>query len=289
MYCKKCGAKLDEQVNFCPYCGDKVSGSNDNINQSSKNQIRYEDDYTNSGIEYADDIKNDSNDILNKNKDYKSLIGFIISIISVPLCFIHIALGLSVSIIGFILVILGYKKTNKGLSITSLVFSIISLVLTIIVSIFIFVSSFEMTLDNGYTTTIGNYFKDIVDSTMNSDRIKGYWISESNEVFYLAPGNTYYLYLDKDNLEDNYIKSSYSYEVGYVFDTDEIYSDDDYHYYRLHGSWQIEKYGEDENLNNIVKLFREDILLKMDKKNYNKLIVSFPDVDAEIELQRYKK
>lgn len=285
MYCKKCGAKIEENANFCPYCGDKT-GSNTSSNSNNSNEIKYLDDYPKNKIEYADDR---NNEITDGKKDYKCLIGLVVAILSIFLTFVHFALGLAGAIIGLVLIIIGFKKTNKSLRITSLILAIISLIIVIFVSTFMVVSSFEITLDDGYTTTIKDYFIDVVEGTLKADKVKGYWVDEDNELLYLSPNGNYYLYLDKDNLESNYIKGTYSYDSGYTFNYDDIYSNDDYYYYSLHFSWEVEKNGEVEDLDNIEKLFREDILLKIDKKKFNKLILNFPELDTEIDFNRYSK
>ena len=298
MNCKKCGSLVDKEAKFCPYCGDNLGTDvkqntyqdpfsayrNTNTHQE---QYQYQQTYSNvnntNQIQYADDFKKKDEVI---NKDNKCLIGLILSILSIPLTFVHVGIGIALIVIGFILVILGFKTTSKGMKIASLIISIISLVIVLISSIFMFVASFEISFSNGYRTNIGNYFKSAFFNGYNSDEIEGYWVSGDDELFYLDPDGTYYLYMDKDNLEDNYFNGYYNMDFGYDLEDGTIFEDEDYFYY------SIDTFSNETNVDldyseDIMDLLEDDIIIKIDKDGFDEMTLYFVNQNTEIELDRY--
>ena len=297
MNCKKCGALVDAEAKFCPYCGgilktetetstyqDPFSAyRNTNTHQE---QYQYQQTYSNvsnNGIQYADDFKKKEEVV---NKDNKSLIGLILSIVSIPLTFVHTGIGIALIVIGFILVILGFKTTSKGMRIASLIISIISLIVVILSTVFMFVASIEISFSNGYRTNIGNYFKSAFFNGYNSDEIEGYWVSSKDELFYLDSDGTYHLYMDKDNLEDDYFNGYYNVDFGYDLEDGTIFEDEDYFYY------SIDTYGNETSSDfiyseEILKLLEDDIIIKIDKDDFDEIVLYFVNQNTEIELNRY--
>ena len=299
MNCKKCGSLIDEEAKFCPYCGENLGNDTTNnnstyqdpfssyrtTNNNHQDQYQYQQAYSNTNngkILYADDFKQ-KDEVT--TKDNKCLIGLILSILAVPLTFMHIGLGIALVIIGFILVIIGFKHTSKGIKITSLIISIISLIIVIISSVFIFVASFEISFSNGYRTTVGDYFKSAFLNGYNSDEIEGYWISSDNELFYLDD-DTYYLYMDATNLNDNYFNGYYSMDYGYDLDDGTIFEDDDYFYYSIY-TYGTETNVDEEYTDSIMNLLKDDIIIKIDKDGFDEIVLYFVNQNVELELDRY--
>lgn len=298
MNCKKCGALVDSKSNFCPYCGENLGlekgGSTYQDPFASyreqpthQEQYQYQQAYSNTNsntknrIQYKDDIKKE----VNNSKDNKCLIGLILAILAVPLCFLNIGIGIAATVIAFILVIVGFKSTSKGMKITSLIVSILSLVIVLLVTIFMFVFSLEITLENGYRTTIGDYFKSAFLSGYNSDEIEGYWISQDNELFYLDD-DEYYLYMDSSSLKNNYFSGDYTLDYGYDLKDDTIFEDDDYYYYTIETS---NGYRDlvGTRADSISELLEGKIRIKIDKENFKFMVLQFLEEDIELQLTRY--
>lgn len=299
MNCKKCGSLIDKEAKFCPYCGEKLVEDNSSSYQDPFSQYRntntHQDQYqyqqtfsntnTNSNgnrILYADDFKKQEEPV---SKDNKALIGLILSILSIPFTFIHMGLGIAAVIIGFILVIVGFKHTSKGMKIASLIISIFSLVIVAISSIFMFVAQFELDFDNGYRTTIGDYFKDAFFSGYNSSQLEGYWVSSDNELFYLDD-DEYYLYMDVEDLNHNYFKGSYNLDYGYELGDDTLFSDDDYYYYTMN-TFGTTTDTEEEYTDAIMELLNSEIIIGIDKHDFDNIVLYFVEQNTELELTRY--
>lgn len=294
MNCKKCGALVDEKAKFCPYCGESLETEKSSSTYQDpflayreqpthQEQYQYQQSYSNSRpkIQYADDINKE----VSYAKDNKCLIGLIVAILAIPLCFLNIGLGIAATVIAFILVIVGYKHTSKGMKIASLIVSIISLVAVLLITIFMFVFSLEISFENGYRTTIGNYFESAFFNGYNSDEIEGYWLSQDNELFYLDE-DRYYLYMDPSDLTDNYFSGSYVLDFGYDLKDGTIFEDDDYYYYTIETSrCYTDLTGT--RAEGISELLEGTIIVKIDKENFEFIVLQFLEENIQLELTKY--
>lgn len=295
MNCKKCGSLIDKEANFCPYCGEKVvMNEKSNTYQDPFSQYRsdnthydqyqYQQSFSNGNkIQYADDFKSKEPIIY---KDNKALIGLVLSILSIPLTFMNAGLGIALVIIAFILIILGFRHTSRGLKITSLIVSIISLVIVVISCVFMFVSKIEISFNNGYHTTIGDYFKDAFFDGYHSDKIEGYWLTSDNELFYLGDDGIYYLYINSENLSSNYFTGSYDVSYGYELGDSTLFSDDDYYYYTVNTHNNMLNM-EDDYADSIKNNLEGEFIIKIDKINFDNIILYFIEDDKELKLDRY--
>lgn len=295
MNCKKCGALVDKEAKFCPYCGENLKIENKEStyqdpfeklrnDTSHQQQYQYQQAYSNNlnKIQYKDDLKKVDENI---QKDNKSFIGLILAILAVPLTFIHIGLGLISTVIALILVIIGFKHTTKGIRVSSLIISIISFVIVLITSIFIGVSSIVITLDNGERVSIGDYFKSAFFNGYNSDEIENYWISEDNELFILD-GSNYYLYMDASDLEKNSYSGNYYIDYGYDVGEDTIFEDENYFYYTL------TIYGVNTDVSGaygsyISNLLKGEVIVKLDKDDFKSICLIFVEEKQEVTLSKY--
>jgi len=291
MNCKKCGALVDKESKFCPYCGDKLNIESSSTYQDPFEKLRNDNSHQQQ-YQYQQAYSNNSNNVKNNlkleeniQKDNKSLIGLILSILAIPLTFVHIGLGLISIVVALILVIVGFKHTTKGIKITSLIISIISFVVVLITSIFIGVSSIVLTLDNGDRVSIGNYFKSAFFNGYNSDEIEGYWISDNNELFVLDDSN-YYLYMNASDLEKNNYSGSYYIDYGYDVGDDTIFEDENYFYYTL-TIYDVDADITDVYSSYISSLLKGEIIVKLDKDDFNSIDLLFAEENHEISLTEY--
>lgn len=272
MYCTNCGAKIEEDAKFCPYCGVK----------NTKSRKKVSSDNNTNKIQYADDLRKDEVKIYNNTK---SLVGLILSILAIPVCFWKFVIGIILVIVGLVLVCVGAKEASKELKIASLIIGIISMIIVFISSALIFIASIEITLDNGYTIKIGDYFKSAFFNGFHSDRINGYWMTSENEMFYLDD-NTYALYLDADNFSSNYFKGKYNLEYGFEPNDDAIYSDDKYYYYTI-STYKNDTDTEGTDSDAIMDLLMHEIIIMIDKDGFDEMILYFVDDNVKLELDRY--
>lgn len=293
MNCKKCNSLIDKDSNFCPYCGEELNNETKqeyddpfkNIRMDTHNeQYNYQKDYSNQNkIQYKDDL----NLVNNQKKNNLSLIGLILGIISVLLCFITKAtgLGLGIGIIAFILAIVGLKHTSRGLAVTSLIITIFTFIISLVITIFMFVGSIPLVFENNYETTIKDYLIDAFFCGFYENKLEDYWLDSSNELLYLDDEGNYYIYLSSDELTDNYYYGNYEIEDGLYLNNDEVlYADDDYYYYQINTLFNKAKI-DGEVYNETIELIENGFTLKLDKENKNNLILMNDD-EAEIIFER---
>lgn len=289
MICKKCNADITYDTNFCPYCGEQLRDLNNrgyddpfkDIRISThESQFEYQKQYSNMN----NNVKSNKTVNLEKTvvKDSKSVIGLILGILSIPISIIVGYFGIVLAVVGLILTIIGFKSTNKGFGVVSIILTIITLIVNAIIMILLFVFSFTITFGNGYETTIKDYLFDAFNSGFYSDSIEGYWVNEYNQVFYLDEDGSYSVYLDKEQLFDNYYSGYYSVEEGLPVGVDEvIYGDKDYYYY------QIDTYSNTAKIDgqyykDTVELLEQGFTLKLDKDNKSRMvIVGIDDIEME--------
>lgn len=291
MNCKKCGSLIDNNANFCPYCGEKIINQemtnkeyNDpfkdiRVDNTHASQYNYQQNYSNQ--------KPITYDSLNpKPKNNISLIGLILGISSIFISFSHISIvGIIIAILSFILAIIGFNKTNRALGVTSIVITIFTFIITIIINVFVFVGSIELTLTNGYKTSIKDYLIDAFKCGYNEHKIKDYWINNSNELLYLDNSGNYYIYLDATDLTDNYYYGNYSIEDGVdLGDEEYLFADENYYLYDIDTS--LNKTKEGKIYYETIELIENGFTLKLDKKNHNRLILVGSDGETEIEFKR---
>lgn len=127
MFCTQCGKELNDDANFCHYCGTKVLKRKENIFQNNiENDIK--------NYEYDSKI-----DLRVEKGPWKgfAVTGFILGIICLS-TFIFVYPAIELGIFGIIFSALGRKsKVANGKATIGLVFSIVSFVLAIFVAIFI--------------------------------------------------------------------------------------------------------------------------------------------------------
>lgn len=273
MNCKKCGLLIEEDAKFCPYCGEKITKSRKKVNSDNT--------HTNKII-YADDLRKAEVKTYNNTKN---LVGLILSILAIPVCFWKFVVGIILVIVGLVLTCVGAKEASKELKITSLIISIISMVIVFISSVVLFVASIEITLDNGYRVKIGDYFKGAFFNGFHSDEVQGYWITNENEVFYLDE-STYALYLDENNFSSSYFTGNYTLEHGYEMNDDSIFEDDNYYYYTIN-TYRTTTDMEATDSGSIMKLLMNEIILMVDKDDFDEMILYFVDDNVKLELDRY--
>lgn len=130
MYCPSCGKEVNEEHNFCKYCGSNLKEKE----QEEVETIIVEDPK-------IIDMKETKTEVKNEEKDYNicAILGFIAGIISIFFSFYGLintaAIVLSAVALNQI------KKTGeqgKGLAIAGLITSIVSIVLFILAVIIIF-------------------------------------------------------------------------------------------------------------------------------------------------------
>lgn len=110
MFCKYCGAQIDNNAMFCSKCGKRIYGDDDNPVTGYEN--------------YMDNGKNV------QEKRGMSIASMVLGIIGIFAWIIPIV-GFPITIVGLILGILGRKKGGKVFATTGIILCIITLVLTI--------------------------------------------------------------------------------------------------------------------------------------------------------------
>lgn len=141
MYCKHCGKELDENIRFCPACGteQKVASQVDEeiVSEATAEQVAPESVAAETTAEVAEEPK--------QPKVWRvfSIIGKVLGIVSISICWIPFMLGFSLGIPGIVFSCLGKKyhtpETDKNfkvgltLSIIGLVGSLLSYIIYVIV------------------------------------------------------------------------------------------------------------------------------------------------------------
>ncbi|HIT21427.1 MAG TPA: zinc ribbon domain-containing protein [Candidatus Scybalousia intestinigallinarum] len=290
MKCPKCSAEIMNDAKFCPYCGEHLSTYDDPF-ASYRVTSLWEDKEDNAEkqsskkerIQYVDSPRFKQNYEVDNRFSYLAIV---LSILAIPLCFFKWGLGLLLACIAFILCLVNLKRASKGVKVSSLLFSIFGGITTIILSIILAVFSIHIVLDNGYSTTIGDYFKDAFMAGYYEQKIYGYWVNEDNQLLYLSDiDDKYYLYFDRRDTSSDYLTGSIYASGGYSIsrDGDVIFADQDYYYYWVDTSLNLEYSSGESSLSSY---FQDGFLIKLDKENYNRLILYIPRTLEVIEFTR---
>ncbi|MDD6223819.1 MAG: hypothetical protein PUB18_02335 [bacterium] len=288
MECKKCRAHLISQTNFCPYCGEKMDTSSSDqdlfarCRSNSNNMNSRQDQMAMSTANFS--FKKDL------SRDHKSLIGLLLAIVAIFLCFVHPFIGIFTVIIALILVILGLRTTSQGIKIVSLLVTVLSLGIVGVISVFLFLASLEMTV-HGYQTTVGDYLKSAFFSGYRSHELNGYWISQEQEVLYLdLDQDEYHLYMNLQDRTSEYFSGKIDLEEGYTLrlgDREEtLYVDDDYYYYTLNTD-SNQNFSNLSYRDDILALFQEKVILKLDKDHFDTLILYYTESNIQLKLDRF--
>lgn len=293
MNCKKCGALIDINSNFCPYCGENLKKENTSqgyddpfknirIDNTHSEQYQYQQAYINQNkVNNNDNI----NKISERSKNPLSLIGLILGLVSIFLCFGTkiIGVGLITAVIAFILSIFGLSHTSRGLGVTAIVVTIFTGIISFVVTIFMFVGNITITFQNNYETTIKDYLIDAFFCGFHGDEIEGYWLNSTNELLYLDDLGNYYIYSDSNELTDNYYYGTYQVEDGYYLNSEEVlYADEDYYYYQIDTMFNKAKVNG-EIYYETIDLLENGFTLKLDKDNKDKLVLVSNDKEFEFE------
>lgn len=240
MNCRNCGLIIDNNSNFCPYCGTKIEDGKSytyedpfkdlRIDNTHGGQYQYQQDYSNKkGNLYDDGLNIDKK---KKTGINISLVGLILGFISIFISFfVNVnGLGLGLGILALILVIFGFKKASRRLAVISLVFTILNFITNVFITIIMFIFSFTFIFQNGQEVTIKDYFTDAFFCGFNENRIVGSWGDIGNKFLYLSEDGEYKFYIDSSN----YYFGDYVIESGVDLGDDEIiYGDEDYYYYQI--------------------------------------------------------
>ena len=287
MRCPKCDREMTDDFEFCPYCGKKLSSYEDPF-ASYRSTTLWESkiEKTNAEkekIQYVDSPRYTRQ----TQKDNRfSYLAIFLSILAIPLCFFNWGLGLLLAVIAFVVCLINLKRASNGVKIASLLISIFGGVITTVLSIFLAVSSIRLVLDNGYSTTVGDYLKDSFMTGYLEYKIYGYWVDEDHHLLYLSDGdNRYYLYSERKDTTNNYLTGSIDVEGGYSTsrDGDVIFADDDYYYYWIDTSLNTEYLDGSTSLSSY---FQNGFLVKLDKDNHNHLILFIPGTLEVLEFER---
>lgn len=295
MKCIKCGSELNIDMNFCPYCGEKMSNNDTYKTDDSYYDDPFKDiriDTHGSQFQYQQNyskITNSSEDILNKKpKNNKTLIGLIGCFLAIFVGLFNGFLGITFAIISLVFVIMGIKYTSKIFGTFAFTVTIFNFMIALIVSIFIIIGDIKITYDNGYETTIKKDFINTFLSMYYVNKLDGYWINDSNELLYFDKNN-YSIYIDKDNFDDNYYYGKYSLDNGLDFGNDTIlYGDDEYYYYRINTFDNYIKYNG-TIYDNTISMIEKGFTLKLNKKSKDKLILVFNDNNTEMSFSKNDK
>ena len=122
MYCHRCGHEIDENVSFCPYCGQK----------QEKSTPKYQ--YSTNAQSGASEFKNMANDAGQQLALYNSmcLIGFGLAVLSLFTNNLVAIIGLIVSIVGLCQQ-RNTKQKGKLLAIIGVVIGGLQAILTVLV------------------------------------------------------------------------------------------------------------------------------------------------------------
>ena len=93
----------------------------------------------------------------------------------------------------------------------------------------------------------------------------------------------YSIYLNSNELTDNYYYGSYEIEEGLYLNSDEvIFGDDDYYYYQINTLFNKSKV-DGIVYNETIDLIENGFTLKLDKEDKNKLYLVSGDTEIEFE------
>jgi len=209
----------------------------------------------------------------------------ILGIISIFLCFVPkvIILGLVVAVVAFILAVVGMKNASRGIGIVSLIVTLFTGVISFVITVFMFVGSITITFQNNYQTTIKDYLIDAFFCGFNENRVEGYWLDSSDEVLYLDEAGNYYIYLDSDELTDNYYYGTYEIEDGVSLNSDEtLFADDKYYYYEI-TTFSNKAKIDGQVYYETIDLLEDGFTLKLEKENKNNIVLVGSDTEIEFE------
>lgn len=278
MKCNNCGNVIDEKSNFCPYCGNKLANEQsnqfDDYDDPFKNiridthqsQFEYQKHYSNSDRDDFDKI-----DIMDRNNN--SLIGLLLGIGVIPISIFNCWIGFAFAMIAVAFVICGAKHTTRSFGAISLIITVIVLLISIIIS----VGSIKITYTNGYETTIKNDFINTFLSGFYEDKLYGYWIDDTDHLFYLDEEGNYYIYNNSNQLTDNYYYGKYSIDTGLELASDEVlYGDNDYYYYHV-STFENKVKNDGVVSDDTDELITDGFMIKLDKNNKRYISLVFGD------------
>lgn len=277
MECPKCNSKIEENVSFCPYCGEKIKQREEyqdpfekyRNNTSHEDQMRYQKEYSSKNKKNSDIEVSKESSVFSK-KLY-NVLGIILMITSIIVCFFQMGFGVALFILGLILIICGYRHAKKGIKIASVVVAILSAIGVIISCLTVWLLAQEIDFANGMKLTVGEYFSSMFFNSMNEDKVYGIWQNESGEILDLT-GGFYYNYYDKEGKILN--EGSFHREGGYEVGRDDIiYSDREFYFYSFIDN---SNYFSSE----------KEMILCLDKNDLSRMILYFPKVNVSIEMRR---
>lgn len=276
MECRNCKSKIDDKSIYCPYCGEKVSEDTGYIDpfaeyrldNSHEKQYQYQHNYSKS--EQDSDLSKVKESSFLSPKAY-SWIGLLLSIASIFCCFIHIGVGICVLVVSIFLIVSGFRHAKVGMRIGSIVGLIFSIIMVIVVSIIIWVLSLTIILENGMKYTIKDYLVSMFFNTLYSDKVYGIWIDNSKEVLDLTYSNYYRLYDQEGKISS---EGTYQRVEGHkVGVEDMMYSDHEFYFFDF-----VPGYSSSYNY--------EEIILCLDKDDFSRMILYFPEKDYSVEMKR---
>lgn len=182
MYCKKCGAGVENGYNFCKVCGSRIENNNENININQTTTT------TNQNEQINYNFKEQPNNINNQTKNTKAIVSLVLGIICILAVWLLNVLIIPLAIIGLIFGII--EKNKSGIKTTGIILNIVSIALSIIIILImiLFVGKVMNGIDIDYTTTTNTFYGD--GYTIEYDEE---WIEETKS------DGTSYLKTDKDS------------------------------------------------------------------------------------------
>lgn len=276
MKCKKCNLEIDDQSIYCSYCGERVDGKSDYVdpfqayrqNGSHDAQYQYQQAYSEGKRE--DDFSATKEASLLSPKSY-TLVGIILSIVSVFACFFHVGIGMVLLVISICLIVCGFRCAKTRSRVASIIICIFSILMVSFVSILVWISSFTIHLDNGMKYTVKEYLVSIFFNSFYSDKVYGIWESPAGEVLDLTSGFYYHFYSADGKVQ---LEGAYARIEGHDIGGDDfVYSDRDFYFFDF----------ED------VRGFLTDhkkMVLCLDKDDFSRMVLYFPEDNFTIEMKR---
>lgn len=279
MKCKKCKMEIEDQSVFCSYCGERVEKEQEyidpfqeyRIDSSHDTQYQYQQ-------HYGDSKKIDDLSVVKEAGFFSSkscsILGIILSMISIFGCFFNIGFGISLLVISLFFIIRGFHHATRGLRIASVLTSIFSTVTVFIVSIILWIFSLTITLSNGMKYTIKEYLLSMFFNSYYSDHVYGMWMTNANEVLDLTGGFYYTLY---DQNGETLSEGSYRKIEGYHIENDDVvYSDREFYFFGF-----IEETGSFTD--------GETLILCLDKSDFSRMVLYFPKKNISIETEKISR